>query len=96
MFVSLGATRAGIRATIRQHQSRLQMLAVAVVAVAALSGCMDGTVPLVGPDPADPGVKVRGVSYRSTVAPYTSLRPAAPSAWKEQNRGVAPKPSTSK
>lgn len=84
MFVSLGAPRAGIRAIIRQHQSRFQMLAVAVAAL------------LVGPDPADPGVKVRGVSYRSTVAPYTSLRPAAPSAWKEQNRGVAPKPSTSK
>ena len=32
-------------------------------------------VPLAGADPADPGAKVAGVGYRSTIAPYTSLRP---------------------
>jgi hypothetical protein len=52
------------------------------------------TAPLVGADPADPGAKVAGVGYRSTVAPYTSLRPTAPSSWREQNDRVAPQPKS--
>lgn len=65
-----------------------------VVVALALGGCAAQTVPLVGADPADPGAKVAGVGYRSTVAPYTSLRPTTPSGWKEQNQRVTPSPKS--
>ena len=67
--------------------------ALVVVAV-ILSSCAAPTVPLVGADPADPGAKVAGVGYRSTIAPYSSLRPTTPSGWKEQNQRVAPSPKS--
>jgi hypothetical protein len=66
---------------------------VAVTAL-TLAGCMPTTVPLAGADPADPGAKVAGVGNRSTIAPYTSLRPTAPSSWREQNERVAPAPKS--
>ncbi|MCK1739414.1 hypothetical protein IVA80_00620 [Bradyrhizobium sp. 139] len=58
----------------------------------ALSGCMPATTPLASADPADPAAKVAPVGYRSTIAPYTSLRPATPAPWRERNDGVAPQP----
>jgi len=60
----------------------------------ALVGCMPTTVPLAGADPADPGAKVAGAGYRSTIAPYTSLRPTAPGSWREQNERVTPAPKS--
>jgi len=58
----------------------------------ALSGCMPATGLLAGADPSDPVARVARVGYRSTIAPYTSLRPAAPAPWRERNDGVAPQP----
>lgn len=55
----------------------------------ALSGCMPATTSIAT---ADPAAKVARVGYRSTVAPYTSLRPAAPAPWRERNDAVAPQP----
>jgi hypothetical protein len=43
-------------------------------------------------DPADPAAKVARAGYRSTIAPYTSLRPATPAPWRERNGAVAPQP----
>jgi hypothetical protein len=43
-------------------------------------------------DPADPAATVTPTRYRSTIAPYTSLRPAAPKPWRERNDAVAPQP----
>ncbi|MCK1275107.1 hypothetical protein IVB46_07660 [Bradyrhizobium sp. 61] len=57
-----------------------------------LSGCMPATVPVAGADPADPAAKVARASYRSTIAPYTSLRPATPGPWRDRNDAVAPQP----
>jgi hypothetical protein len=53
---------------------------------------MPQRVPLAGDDPADPGAKVAGVRYQSTVAPYASSRPSTPSpdTWRQRNDGVAP------
>lgn len=95
MFVYFDASRTGIRATVCRFRQRFQLLAVGVAAATALSGCMEGAAPLAGTDPADPGVKIRGVFYRSTIAPYTSLRPSSATGWKEQNQGVAPPPAKS-
>jgi hypothetical protein len=62
------------------------------VAALAVGGCVPTSVPLAGGDPADPAARVAGVGYRSTIAPYTSLRPTTPSSWREQNDRVAPAP----
>jgi hypothetical protein len=67
------------------------LVGMAVTAV-ALGGCLPAAVPLAGADPADPGAKVAGVGYRSTITPYTSLRPSTPAPWRERNDGVAPQP----
>jgi hypothetical protein len=67
-------------------------LAGMAVTALTLAGCVPTAVPLAGADPADPGTKVAGAGYRSTIAPYTSLRPTAPSSWREQNERVAPAP----
>ncbi|MBB4397863.1 hypothetical protein [Bradyrhizobium sp. ERR14] len=64
---------------------------LAVIAL-ALSGCMSATTQVAGADPANPSAKVAPVGYRSTVAPYTSLRPAAPAPWRDRNDAVAPRP----
>jgi hypothetical protein len=70
------------------------LLAGMAVTVLTLGGCMPTAVPRAGADPADSGAKVAGVGYRSTIAPYTSLRPTAPSPWREQNDRVAPAPKS--
>ncbi|SFK17455.1 hypothetical protein [Bradyrhizobium sp. cf659] len=61
-------------------------------AALALSGCMPATTQIASADPADPSAKVARVGYRSTVAPYTSLRPATPAPWRDRNDAVAPQP----
>ena len=47
-----------------------------------------------GADPADPAARTAGVGYRSTIAPYTSMRPSQPAPWRERNEKVAPQPKT--
>jgi hypothetical protein len=56
-------------------------------AILTLSGCMPATTQVASADPADPAAKVARAGYRSTIAPYDSLRPAA---WR--NDAVAPQP----
>jgi len=63
-------------------------MAVAIL----LAGCNPTTTQLAARDPADPAAPVRAVGYRSTIAPYTSLRPATPAPWRERNEDVAPQP----
>ena len=58
----------------------------------ALSGCMPATMGLASADPADPAAKVARVGYRSTIAPYNSMRPATPAPWRERNDSAAPHP----
>jgi len=57
-----------------------------------LSGCMPATTHIAAADPADPAARVAPVGYRSTIAPYTSLRPATPAPWRERNENVTPQP----
>ncbi|MBI5262115.1 MAG: hypothetical protein HY852_09910 [Bradyrhizobium sp.] len=83
-FVAVGSARG------RHFRFNWPMWAAAAVAAAALAGCMPATVPLVGADPADPAARVARVGYRSTIAPYTSLRPATPVPWRERNDSVSP------
>ncbi|WP_063692457.1 hypothetical protein [Bradyrhizobium stylosanthis] len=64
---------------------------LAVIAL-ALSGCMPATTQVAGADPADPAAKTARVGYRSTIAPYSSLRPATPAPWRDRNDAVTPQP----
>ncbi|MCA1364417.1 MULTISPECIES: hypothetical protein [unclassified Bradyrhizobium] len=61
-------------------------------AAPALSGCMPATTHMASADPADPAAKMAPVTYRSTIAPYTSLRPATPAPWRGRNEAVTPQP----
>ncbi len=95
MLAQLGAILAAVRSVVETiFRIRFRILARMAVAALTLGGCMPRAVPLAGPDPADPGAKVARVGYRSTIAPYTSLRPTAPSSWREQNDRVAPAPKS--
>lgn len=95
MLAQLGAILAAVRSVVaRLFNIRFRTFAGMTVTALALGGCMPVTVPLAGADPADPGAKVAAVGYRSTVAPYTSLRPTAPLSWREQNDRVAPAPKS--
>jgi hypothetical protein len=93
MFAQLGAILAAVRSVVeRLFGIKIRTSIGMAVTAFALGGCMPTTVPLAGADPADPGARVAGTGYRSTIAPYTSLRPTAPSSWREQNDRVTPAP----
>ena len=95
MFAQLGAILAAVRSAVKTiFGIRFRTLAGIAITALMLGGCLPTAVPLAGADPADPGARVAGVGYRSTVAPYTRLRPAAPSPWREQNDRVAPAPKS--
>lgn len=87
-FAKRAAVHAVARGTYHGNVSILLGLALA----ASLAGCLPTAPSLVGADPADPSAKVARTTYRSTIAPYTSLRPTTPSSWREQNDRVAPAP----
>jgi hypothetical protein len=69
---------------------RVRVTLAIVLAAFTLVGCMP-KAPLAG---ADPAAKVAATGYRSTIAPYSSLRPSAPAPWREQNDRVAPAPKS--
>ncbi|MEH2469470.1 hypothetical protein V1281_001282 [Nitrobacteraceae bacterium AZCC 2161] len=95
MLAQLGARLAAVRSVVGSLSDiRFGTFAGMTAAALTLGACMPTTVPLAGADPADPTAKVAGVGYRSTIAPYSSLRPVAPSSWREQNDRVAPAPKS--
>jgi hypothetical protein len=93
MLAQLGALLAAVHSVVEKPFIIRSRSFAGLTAALTLAACMPATVPLAGADPADSGAKVAGVAYRSTVAPYTSLRPTAPSSWREQDR-VAPTPKS--
>lgn len=78
----------------RVPSSRNVLIVSLAIGGALLTGCSPPSYPLAGADPADASVPVAAVGYRSTVAPYTSLRPTTPKAWREQNERAAPAPKS--
>ncbi|EKS42142.1 hypothetical protein [Afipia broomeae] len=95
MFAQLGAILAAVQSVVgKLFGKRFRTIAGTTATALALGGCMQTAAPLAGVDPADPNARVAAVGYRSTVAPYTSLRPTAPSSWREQNDRVAPAPKS--
>ncbi len=95
MLALFGAILAAVRSALEtRFGHRLRMMAVAAVVIASLVGCIPTGGALIGADPADPSARVAAVGYRSTVAPYTSLRPTTPKAWRDQNERAAPSPKS--
>ncbi|WP_298373082.1 hypothetical protein [uncultured Bradyrhizobium sp.] len=85
------ATRGGNRFGRRAPSTFVSRIAAAVLAAAPLAGCMaDGRPLAAAGDPANPSAQTASVGYRSTIAPYSSLRPATPLPWRERNDGVTP------
>ena len=95
MLAQLGAILAAVRLVVeRLYGIKFRISAGLFVGALLLGGCTPTRVPLAGADPADPSGRVAGVGYRSTLAPYNSLRPTAPSSWRGQNDRVAPAPKS--
>jgi len=93
MLAQLGAILAAVHSVVKRvFRIKVRTSVGMAVTAFALGGCMPTTVPLAGADPADPGARVAGVGYHSTVAPYSGLRPTTPSSWREQNDRAAPAP----
>ena len=91
MLAQFGAMLAAVCSVVQSLSAiRFRIFATVTVAALVLAGCKPATVPLAGADPADLAAEVAGVGYRSTVAPYSSLRPAVPLSWREQNDRAAP------
>ncbi|MHC2333786.1 hypothetical protein [Bradyrhizobium sp. USDA 4454] len=97
MFSHLGARLAAVAARLGNRLGRrapptfVSRIGAAMLAAVPLAGCMTDARPVaVGGDPANPSAPTAGVGYRSTIAPYESLRPATPLPWRERNDGVTP------
>lgn len=81
-----------LAARARHFRFKLAMGGAILAVTVAAAGCTPATTRLAAADPADPSTRVAGVGYRSTIAPYTSLRPATPAPWRERNESVTPRP----
>jgi len=93
MSAQFGAWLAAVDSARERHSIFNSAIRGAVIAVAiGANGCTPATTRLAGADPADPAARVAGVGYRSTIAPYTALRPSTPAPWRERNDSVTPKP----
>ena len=92
MFAPCQAKRAAASAARRRAFNR--SIAAAIATATLVSGCAPATAPLARRDPADPAAKVAAVRYRSTLAPYTRLRPATAAPWgaRDGNAAQPPKP----
>ncbi|MGX1106518.1 MULTISPECIES: chalcone isomerase family protein [Bradyrhizobium] len=98
MYSHLGARLAAVATRLgrRAPSIFLSRMAAAILASAPLAGCMaDGRPVAVASDPSNPAAGTAAVGYRSTIAPYSSLRPSTPQPWRERNDGVTP-PASSK
>ena len=90
-MLALSGAKPAAASAARGRHIRFNWPLLAVIAL-ALSGCMPATTQVAGADPADPAARVAPVGYRSTIAPYSSLRPATPAPWRDRNDAVTPQP----
>lgn len=92
MLTPIEAESASSRVTGRRRRTRMQATGATIALAVLLAGCDPKTTQLATRDPADPAVPVAAVGYRSTIAPYSTLRPAMPSSWRDRNDQVTPRP----
>jgi hypothetical protein len=79
-----------------EHRLGIGPFAVLLI-IPLVQGCAAAALPSVSADPApsNPSAPAPRVSYRSTIGPYTSMRPVEPAPWQKQNEQVAPSPKSS-
>jgi hypothetical protein len=94
MFGLFGAKFAAVDAACGRHYKFNFRASAAIVAAGLLSACLPASYARAGHDPADPTARVAAVRYRSTIAPYTSLRPSTPAPWRQRNESVTPQPKS--
>ena len=83
-----GASAASFQAVRASHSFPIIS---AFFAALLLAGCAVVPKEIVsGMNPSDPSAPVTPVTYRSAIGPYESLRPATPTAWRQQNERAAP------
>jgi hypothetical protein len=71
----------------------LNVLAAVVLGLLTAACAQMPASPFIGQDPSNPQAPVHPVSYRSTIAGYTSQRPVEPRPWLEQHERITPAPS---
>ena len=92
MSTQLGVKFTSAHVAEGRRGARCATLGAIMAAAIWLAGCNPATTQLAARDPADPAAPVPSVGYRSTIGPYTSLRPATPASWLKRNEEVAPQP----
>lgn len=68
------------------------MKLIAIALALLVAACTPISQSNVGPDPADPSVRVPSARYESALGGYLSRRPVEPRPWREQNERVTPRP----
>jgi hypothetical protein len=95
MFALFGAKFAVADAACGRHYKFNLRASAAIVAAGLLTACLPASIARAGShDPADPAARVAAVRYRSTIAPYTSLRPTTPTLWRQRSESVTPQPKS--
>ena len=71
-------------------RTRCQLSLLLIAIVLSIQGCAAPPWPLVGPDAADPNVRVPTTVYRSTIGDSNKARPSEPASWREGNDRATP------
>ena len=72
---------------------RCQFSLLLIATALSIQGCATAPPrPVVGPDAADPNVRVPTAVYRSAIGSFNSTRPSEPAPWKEREDGNTPQP----
>jgi hypothetical protein len=90
------ATPAAARAARRILLSTVAPGTVALLAAVGLAGCQPQTTAFAGANPADPAARVAPMRTSAVIAPYTPLRPTAPSAWGQRDDQRTPRSEPSR
>ena len=73
-------------------RTRCQRCILLIATALCIQGCAATPRPLVGPDAADPNVRVPTAVYRSAIGGFNSARPSEPAPWREGENGNIPQP----
>ncbi|CCD87551.1 conserved protein of unknown function [Bradyrhizobium sp. ORS 285] len=72
------------------------VVSATLLATTGLAACQTRTLALSDADPADPSARVEPVRTSSVIAPYTPLRPVAPTRWGQRDSSRAPRTEPSR
>jgi hypothetical protein len=74
-------------------RTRCQRYFLLIAAALSIQGCASTLPrPLVGPDAADPNVRVPTTVYPSSIGGFNNARPSEPAPWRDREDGNTPQP----